>query len=100
MIHEISNKTVDKFRPAKKDVDPMIPYLFLHEREMRKDGIVTDVNTIFLTNRECPFKCVMCDLWRQTLDKPTPAGAIPAQIEYALEQLHRGLSRLPKPDMW
>jgi radical SAM enzyme (TIGR01210 family) len=31
----------------------------------------------------------MCDLWKHTLDEPTPAGAIPAQIEYAL-------SRLPK----
>ena len=87
MIHEISNKTVEEYRPPKADVDPAIPYLFLHEREIQQDGIVMDVNTIFLTNRECPFKCVMCDLWRHTLDEPTPAGVIPRQIEHALERL-------------
>ncbi|NBC65787.1 MAG: radical SAM protein, partial [Bacteroidetes bacterium] len=61
--------------------------MFLHEQEMQKDGSVKNVNTVFLTNRECPFKCVMCDLWRHTLDEPTPAGAIPTQIDYALERL-------------
>jgi radical SAM enzyme (TIGR01210 family) len=29
----------------------------------------------------------MCDLWRHTLDEPTPAGAIPNQIEYPLNRL-------------
>ena len=29
----------------------------------------------------------MCDLWRHTLDEPTPDGAIPKQIEFALERL-------------
>lgn len=87
MIHEISNKTVEKYRPSKAEVDPAKPYLFLNEQEMQKDGSVENVNTIFLTNRECPFKCVMCDLWRHTLDEPTPAGAIPKQIEYALNRL-------------
>jgi hypothetical protein len=29
----------------------------------------------------------MCDLWRNTTDAPVPPGAIPAQIDYALEQL-------------
>lgn len=87
MIHELSNTTVEEFRPPKEDVDPNRPYLFLHEEEMQKDGVVHDVNTIFLTNRECPFKCVMCDLWRHTLDEPTPSGAIPKQIEYALNRM-------------
>ena len=63
------------------------PDFFLHEREVQADGKLKRVNTIFLTNRECPFKCVMCDLWRHTLDEPTPKGAIPAQVEYALERL-------------
>ena len=39
--------------------------------------------TIFLTGRECPFTCVFCDLWRFTIDEPTPVGAIPAQIAEA-----------------
>jgi len=50
-------------------------------------GRIEEVVTIFLTNRECPFKCLMCDLWKNTTDDPVPAGAIPAQIEYALSRL-------------
>ncbi len=73
-------------------MDPLQPYLWLHEEEVQADGKLKKVNTIFLTNRECPFKCVMCDLWRHTLDEPTPMGAIPAQIKFALD-------RLPKADV-
>jgi radical SAM enzyme (TIGR01210 family) len=51
-----------------------------------------EVVTIFLTNRECPWRCLMCDLWRNTLEATVPAGAISAQIRYALE-------RLPTPSL-
>jgi radical SAM enzyme (TIGR01210 family) len=74
-------------RPSKNRVDPRRPYAFLVEPERSAAGRVVDVATVFLTNRECPFRCVMCDLWRNTLDVPTPSGAIPQQIEYALERL-------------
>ncbi|WP_222439807.1 hypothetical protein [Alloacidobacterium dinghuense] len=43
--------------------------------------------TVFLTNCECPWRCVMCDLWRNTLTESVPAGAIPEQIDYALVRL-------------
>ena len=43
--------------------------------------------TVFLTGSECPFTCVFCDLWRQTLDGPTPAGAIPSQLDRVLAEL-------------
>lgn len=87
MIYELDNKTVEKYRPPKEHTDPQVPYLYLHENEVSGDSRVRKVNTIFLTNRECPFKCVMCDLWRHTLDMPTPKEAIPNQIEYALRRL-------------
>lgn len=87
MITEIGNRTVEQHRPPKKELDVNKPYLFLHEKEVQFDGTLKTVNTIFLTNKECPFRCVMCDLWRNTLDEPTPIGAIPRQIEYALERL-------------
>jgi hypothetical protein len=45
--------------------------------------------TVFLTGAECPFTCVFCDLWRYTLDTPTPAGALPAQLRAALEELRQ-----------
>lgn len=83
----ITNEVVTRHRPAKVKVDPYRPYLWLYEEEVQAGGVLKRVNTIFLTNRECPFKCVMCDLWRHTLDEPTPKGAIPAQIEFALERL-------------
>jgi archaeosine synthase beta-subunit len=76
-----------KLRPAKEKLDPFRPYLFLNEEEPGFDGELHKVNTIFLTNRECPFKCVMCDLWKHTLDEVVPIGAIPEQIRYALVHL-------------
>jgi hypothetical protein len=43
--------------------------------------------TVFLAGAECPFTCSFCDLWRWTLDGPTPAGALPIQLARALEDL-------------
>lgn len=74
-------------RPAKNRVDPLVPYAFLVEPERSAAGIVEDVATIFLTNRECPFRCLMCDLWKNTTDDRVPVGAIPAQIDHALARL-------------
>lgn len=48
--------------------------------EITEQGTVARVGTVFLTGRECPWRCVMCDLWRSTTPEDTPAGAIPAQI--------------------
>ena len=57
------------------------------ELERGPDGEFTPSATVFLTGAECPFTCVFCDLWRYTVDGPTPAGALPAQLSAALEQL-------------
>ena len=43
--------------------------------------------TVFLAGAECPFTCSFYDLWRWTLDVPTPPGALPAQLSQALESL-------------
>lgn len=74
-------------RPAKNLVDPRRPYAFLVESERTAAGRVEQVATVFLTNRECPFRCLMCDLWRNTTDDRVPIGAIPEQIDYALARL-------------
>jgi radical SAM enzyme (TIGR01210 family) len=87
LITEIGNHTVKKHRSKKETLDSSKPYHYLHEEEVQYDGSLKSVNTIFLTNKECPFKCVMCDLWRHTLDEPTPVSAIPKQIDYALKRL-------------
>lgn len=70
-------------------LDPRRPFAFFVEDECSAAGQVVPVATVFLTNRECPWRCVMCDLWRNTLTETVPAGAIPAQIDYALAHLPR-----------
>ena len=74
-------------RPQRNSLDPSRPYHFFVEEERAATGEVVPVATIFLTNRECPWRCLMCDLWKNTLTETVPDGAIPAQIEYALQHL-------------
>lgn len=74
-------------RGPKNRVDPYRPYAFLVEPECSATRRVEDVATLFLTNRECPFRCLMCDLWRNTTDQRVPPGAIARQIDFALRQL-------------
>ncbi len=73
-------------RPAKEPVDPWRPLGWLWERERALEGEPVAALTVFLAGAECRFRCVFCDLWRKTLNGPTPPGAIPAQLALALEQ--------------
>lgn len=74
-------------RPPRNPVNARTPYAYFLEEEFGRDGRAEPVATIFLTNRECPFRCAMCDLWRNTLKESVPVGAIPEQIELALKRL-------------
>ena len=74
-------------RGARNAVDSARPYAFLSEQERADTGEVVPVATVFLTNRECPWRCLMCDLWKNTLAETVPSGNIPAQIELALAGL-------------
>ena len=74
---------------AHRPFDPRQPQGFFLEKEPDERGESADVATIFLTNRECPWRCIYCDLWKSTLTETVPPGAIPAQIDVALQQLHR-----------
>lgn len=64
-----------------------LPYDFFWEKERDDSGKLSQVATIFLTNRECPWKCFMCDLWKNTLTTTLPEGAIVRQIEFAFDKL-------------
>jgi radical SAM enzyme (TIGR01210 family) len=87
-MHDVyDNRAIVQLRSKKNKVNPFIPYHFLHEEEPGLSGKIETVNTIFLTGKECAFKCLMCDLWKNTLDETAPLGAIVKQIDYALEQL-------------
>ena len=81
------NRWILAKRGAKNRLDPDVPYAFFYEEEIGETGELVPTATLLLTNRECPYRCLMCDLWQNTLDLPTPVGAIPAQIEHALQRL-------------
>ncbi len=74
-------------RPSRVALDPLRPYLYFTEDERSAEGEIVPVATVFLTNRECPWRCLMCDLWRNTLTHSVPQGAIPAQIDFALARI-------------
>jgi archaeosine synthase beta-subunit len=74
-------------RGPRNPLDPADAYGAFVEEERTETGDVVPVATILLTNRECPWRCLMCDLWRNTLDADTPPGAVPRQIERALARL-------------
>jgi radical SAM enzyme (TIGR01210 family) len=83
----INDRWIVSNRGRKNSVDPQKPYAWLVEKERTASGAIEDIAIIFLTNRECPYHCLMCDLWKNTTDYPVPVTAIPAQIEYALNLL-------------
>src|SRR5258708_40256621 len=98
-VREYSS-TIDQWilaqRPARNPVDPGRPSAFFIEEERAESGETASSATIFLTNRECPWRCLMCDLWKHTLTDSVPPGAIPAQIDFALLRLlgpHSAASR-------
>jgi len=74
-------------RGDKNPVDPRKPYAWLVEKERTSSGKIEETAIIFLTNRECAFHCLMCDLWKNTTDFSIPVGAIPDQIQWALERI-------------
>ena len=57
------------------------------EDERRPSGVVERALTVFLAGAECPFTCSFCDLWRYTLDGPTPPGALTQQLRTVLTAL-------------
>ncbi len=75
-------------RAARPDIDPWRAQGLLVEDEPSPDGTVARVATVFLTGRECPWRCVMCDLWQHTTESDTPPGAIAAQVADARKHLH------------
>ena len=68
-------------RGPKNKHDPRRPYGSFIEDEPGPDGTLWRCHTLLLTNRECAFRCLMCDLWQDTLDTSTEVGAIAAQIK-------------------
>ena len=84
---ELDDRWILERRGPRNVVDHGRPYAYLVEPEKTIDGNVEDVATILLSNKECPFHCLMCDLWKNTTAERVPDGAIAAQVEWALSHL-------------
>lgn len=84
---EINDRWIISCRGKKNTVDLSRPYFYLSERERTIEGVIEDTNVVFITNRECPYRCLMCDLWKNTTNDPVAPGLIPGQIEWALLNL-------------
>lgn len=72
--------------PRSTGLTPFRPHAFFLEQERAASGRIWSSGTILLTNKECPWRCLMCDLWKHTLPYSVPPGAIPKQIDHALAQ--------------
>lgn len=71
---------IEERRGPRRPRDPRTPYASFVEEEVGPDGTLWQCHTLLLTNRECAFRCLMCDLWQDTLETPTRPGAIAAQL--------------------
>ncbi len=78
---------LQQLREPRNSVNHNRAYAQFVEPEINRHGHLESIGTIFLTNRECPFHCTMCDLWKNTLRETVPLGAIPRQIQTAIEEL-------------
>jgi archaeosine synthase beta-subunit len=78
------DERIRSLRPPKDFIDPYRAHGCVVEDERRPNGVIERVATIFLAGAECPFTCSFCDLWRGTIDGPTPAGALTTQVEGVL----------------
>lgn len=74
-------------RPPRANADPFKPHGFFVEEERAASDRIVRSAVILLTNKQCPWRCLMCDLWQHTLPRTVPPGAIPRQIDFALAQL-------------
>ncbi len=74
-------------RGPRAALDPFRHQGWVIDAEPVPDGAPVDVATIFLTGRECPWTCAMCDLWQHTTTDDTLPGAIPAQVAQAIGEL-------------
>lgn len=85
--HGDRDRFVHDRRGPRRRHDPWTYQNLIVEDERTPDGRIAPVATVFLTGRECPWRCVMCDLWQFTTPDDTPAGAIPAQLAAARRTL-------------
>ena len=80
----MDGRWIRSMRGEKSPVDPYLPYGWFNEKERTLDGEVKIVSAVLLTNRECPYSCLMCDLWKHTTEETVAVGAIPEGLPAVL----------------
>jgi len=89
------DQRIRSLRPPKPLVDPHRAHGHVREQERRPGDVMEETLTVFLAGAECPFTCSFCDLWRWTLDGPTPPGALAGQLDDVLSAVGvSGIQRL------
>jgi len=83
-MYPLANTARNRFildrRGPRKRHDPWRYQDLVVEDELTSSRGLAPTATVFLTGKECAWRCVMCDLWQYTTAENTPRGAIPAQI--------------------
>ena len=88
-VFPLDSEWIVSNRPKRNKIDPLKPYDWIVEKELSFDRKIKDTGTIFLSNKECSFKCLMCDLWKNTTITSTPPGAIINQINLTLPYMKK-----------
>ena len=87
MSASAADRRIRSLRPPKRFVDPYAAHGSVLDEERRPDGTRERALTVFLAGSECPFTCSFCDLWKWTIDGPTPPGALTRQLRSVLQAL-------------
>lgn len=83
---ELDDRWILSRRGRRNDVDAREPYAHFIEPERTTEGRVQDVLTVFITNKTCPFRCLMCDLWKNTTVDRAATGAVASQVGSLLKK--------------
>lgn len=95
MFPTIHSQMVLAARGPKNPVVPQTTPLVVTESEPDADLQLRSATTVFLLGKECPFRCLMCDLWRNTTDQRTEPGSLVRQLAAVLPSItHRDTIKL------
>ncbi len=84
---ELDDAAILAARGERAALDLNRPYSFFVEPEPVVGGAVEEVAAIFVTGAECPYHCLVCDLWKYTLERSASAPSVAGQVEWALREL-------------
>jgi archaeosine synthase beta-subunit len=87
----INGRWIKSLRIQKNRINPKRPYAYSVERERSRFGSIDDTATVLLTNKECPYTCLMCDLWKNTTEQQVSAEDIKEQINWVFPLINSAL---------